>query len=322
MSTDQDQTDTAKPARLSLRDRLHAWWEGYDVPGQKGKRGKKGAADEAEAEPAAASAPVDASSGALNRFGKPLWNATRIQVAEKMWGEGLTSPGGREYTEDLVKPLGLNKTMSVLDLSAGLGGLTRTMHRVYGAWVTGLEANPMLAEYGMDYSRRARLEKQAPIEHYDPNNITVTKRYDAIISKEVFYTVSDKGALFRKLKEITKPHGQLLFIDYVLADADSMKNLKVWADTEPLEPFPITVDETKKLAARNGFDVRVAEDLTARQIGFIASALAILQTHLETHELDLETRQAVQGEVQLWGKRAEALMKGLKLYRFHALFPG
>jgi 2-polyprenyl-3-methyl-5-hydroxy-6-metoxy-1,4-benzoquinol methylase len=307
------------PFRLSIRDRLTAWWEGYDLSALK-DRAKAEAGEAAPHAPPVTGAAKGA--GALDRFGKPLWTATRIQVAEKMWGEGLTTPGGREYTESLVKPLGLDKSMSVLDLSAGLGGLTRTMHRVYGAWITGLEANPLLAEYGHAYSKKARLEKQAPVSHYDPNNFRIDRRYDAIFAKETLFTVADKGALFRQIAEAIKPGGQLLLIDYLVTSHEAMPGLRMWSDVEPVEPFPWSIDEAKETLARLRFDVRVAEDVTGRQIGFIASALSVLQTHLQSHELDAETRQAVHTEVNLWAKRAEALMKGLKLYRFHALKPG
>jgi cyclopropane fatty-acyl-phospholipid synthase-like methyltransferase len=306
-----------------MRDRLVAWWEGYDLSPLQAR--EKAEAEEAASQAATDAAPLSApagTTGALDRFGKPLWTATRIEVAEKMWGEGLTTPGGRDYMESLVKPLGLTKAMSVLDLSAGLGGLTRTIHRVYGAWVTGLEANPMLAQYGMEYSKKGGLRKQAPISHYDPNAFKIDRRYDAIFAKETLFTVADKGALFRKINESMKPGGQVMLIDYVLTSQDVLPNLKAWSDVEPQEPFPWSIDEAKETFRRLGFDVRVAEDGTAYQISSIASALSILQKHLESHELDEETRTAVTSEVGLWAKRAEALMKGLKLYRFHAIKPG
>lgn len=319
---DPDQSETAPkgPFRLTMRNRLVAWWEGYDLSALKAR--EKAERDAAEAAQAP-TGPANKQAGALDRFGKPLWTATRIQVAEKMWGEGLTTPGGREYTESLVKPLGINNTMSVLDMSAGLGGLSRTIHRTYGAWVTGLEANPMLAEYGMEYSKKANLTKQAPISHYDPNEFQMDRRYDVIFAKETLFTVADKGALFRKIHESLKPGGQLLLIDYVVTSPDVLGGLKSWSDVEPVEPFPWSIDEAKEtLQQKMKLQVHIAEDATARQIGFIASALSILQKHLESHELNDETRDAVHAEVKLWGKRAEALMKGLKLYRFHAVRPG
>jgi cyclopropane fatty-acyl-phospholipid synthase-like methyltransferase len=326
MTNPTDETDPPDapkgPFRLSMRDRLVAWWEGYDLSPLRAR--EKAEAEEAASQAAtdAAPAPPPGTTGRLDRFGKPLWTATRIQVAEKMWGEGLTTPGGQEYMESLVKPLGLNKTMSVLDMSAGLGGLTRAIHRVYGAWVTGVEANPMLAQHGMEYSKKAHLKKQAPISHYDPNAFNIDRRYDAIFAKETLFTVADKGALFRKINDAIKPGGQLLLIDYVLTSPDMLPSLRAWSDVEPEEPFPWSIDEARETLKRLGFDVRVAEDGTARQISSIASALSILQKHLQSHELDAETRTAVTTEVGLWAKRAEALTKGLKLYRFHALKPG
>ena len=78
------------------------------------------APEPAAAAPAAPAAPRPAMPGVNSRFGKPLWSATRIGVVEKIWGDGFTSPGGDDYIPELVKPLGLNPAMSVLDLAAGL----------------------------------------------------------------------------------------------------------------------------------------------------------------------------------------------------------
>ena len=41
---------------------------------------------------------------------------------ERMFGEGFTGPGGADLIRDLVKPLGLDSSMTVLDIGSGLGG--------------------------------------------------------------------------------------------------------------------------------------------------------------------------------------------------------
>src|SRR5579864_1581873 len=113
----------AEAARPSFRTRFRAWWEGYDLPprDQPAEALDAAPATAKAARPAPARADSkqpDPNAGALDRHGKPLWSATRIEVAEKLWGEGFIGPGGADYVPDLVKPLGLDKTMSVLDLSA------------------------------------------------------------------------------------------------------------------------------------------------------------------------------------------------------------
>src|SRR3954447_19600443 len=108
-----EESATGKP----WKKKLLAWWEGYDLPEE-----KKESQPQPAVEAAAPAGAKPALTGVNSRFGKPLWSASRIQVVEKLWGDVFTSPGGDDYIPELVKPLGLNPAMSVLDLAAGLGG--------------------------------------------------------------------------------------------------------------------------------------------------------------------------------------------------------
>jgi len=313
--------------KRSFRKRLHAWWEGYEAPGS-GNAAE--AHSQAAASPPAPSAPAmraqaaadpakpDPDAGKLDRHGKPLWTATRIDVAEKLWGKGFVGPGGEDYVPDLVKPLGLDKTMSVLDLSAGLGGITRMIATHSGAWVTGLELSPMLAERGAEYTKKADLTKQAPISHYDPNHLSPGRKFDAIFAKEIFFCL-DKEKILTQIKQCLKPGGQLLFTDYLLADSINLEGLGGWAEAERLEPHPWRPSETAACLKSLGFDLRIAQDMTDVQLRLIMTRLAEFHDFLQEHELDAETRHAVTVEVALWARRAEALRHGLKLYRVHCL---
>ena len=71
-------------------------------------------------------------------------------MVQRLWGDGFSSPGEAEHVMMLVKPLGLNETMGVLDLNPGLCGSTRVIADSTGAWVTGLEADADLAAAGME----------------------------------------------------------------------------------------------------------------------------------------------------------------------------
>ena len=315
-----DQTHAGEGHRPGLRTRLHAWWYGYDVAGR-----DKAAAAGAQAAAAAALTPQprdptkpDPDAGRLDRFGKPLWSATRIDVAEKLWGKGFIGPGAEDYVPDLVKPLGLDKTMSVLDLSAGLGGITRMMARHFGAWVTGLELSPALAARGADYSRKSDVAKHAPISHYDPNFLALDRKFDAVFAKEIFFCM-DMEKILTQIRGHLKPHGQLLFTDYLISDDIKVEGLGGWAEAEKLAPCPWGPGETAACLKSLGFDLRIALDMTDVQRKLIMSKLAEFHSFLSERDLDHDTKMAVTEEVALWARRAEALKHGLKLYRVHCL---
>ena len=101
----------------------------------------------------------------------PLWHAAPGEISEKMWGAGFVTPGGQIIDGHANAPLGLMKEMSVLDLSAGLGGRMRDMVDAIGLHVTGLEPDAAIAERGMQMSLKAGEVKHALIAHYDPAHL-------------------------------------------------------------------------------------------------------------------------------------------------------
>jgi cyclopropane fatty-acyl-phospholipid synthase-like methyltransferase len=312
--TDKDGSSGHGP---SLKTRLYAWWEGYDLSGLKTRKGD--VSQQASAEPQ----PSNPGPGpGMNRWGKPLWTATRIEVAEKMWGEGFNTPGGADHIPYLVKPLGLNPAMSVLDLAAGLGGTSRTMAGKYGCWVTGLEASDLMAKEGMVRSFKLGLEKKAPIETFNPEHFGYPKRVDAIVYKEGLFFVRDKEQMFDGMELALKPRGHLLITDYI-AEAEVMgaKAVQTWCDKEPLTPNLWPKDRMANAFAQRNLDLRIAEDITDTHRGLILSAIQGLVDHLERFQLDTPTKLAVMEEVELWARRVAAIEAGVRVYRFYAIKP-
>ncbi|MSO69178.1 MAG: class I SAM-dependent methyltransferase [Alphaproteobacteria bacterium] len=86
--------------------------------------------------------------------------------------------------------------MSAVNLGASLGGVSRAMASATGAWVTGYESNPELAEAGMELSTITGLAKRAPIQAYDPAAPSLKRNScNAIVSVDSLHTIPDKPAL-------------------------------------------------------------------------------------------------------------------------------
>jgi len=307
-----EKKDPGEAPHLSLKTRFQAWWEGYDLSGR-----KRGKGEEEHAPQPTHKAPDPG----MNRWGKPLWTATRIEVAEKLWGRGFNTPGGSDHVPYLVKPMGLNPAMSVLDLSAGLGGTSRTMASKYGCWVTGLEASELLAKEGMQRSFQEGLEKKAPIETYDPEHFTWPKRVDAIVYKEGMFTLRDKDQMFDGIEMALKPRGHILMTDYIVTPGTDPAGLKGWAAKEPQEPHLWTLEQMQNGFAQRNLDLRIAEDITDTHRHLTLTAIQAFVQYLEQHSMDHATKLAVMDEVELWVRRVGALEGGLRCYRFYALKP-
>ncbi|HEU0118486.1 MAG TPA: hypothetical protein VFR09_07615, partial [Alphaproteobacteria bacterium] len=121
------------------------WKDGHENPFQHGKPLPM-TAGTATPKQAPGAAPAPAAPAAP----KPIWQAPAGAILEKMWGDGFITPADAELLEPLLGAVGLTKDMSVLDLSAGLGGRMRLIAGKYGASVTGLDPDPEIAARGME----------------------------------------------------------------------------------------------------------------------------------------------------------------------------
>jgi SAM-dependent methyltransferase len=306
---------TERPLRLSSR--LRAWWEGYDLSGLVVRPQAV-----IPPEPPMEHPPIETSleGELLGRDGNPLWNSARVKIVEQLWGADFTSPGGVEQTIDLVKPFGINSKMSILDLSAGLGGVSRAIAEKYKAWVTGMEPSPFLAELGAERSLKKGLIKLAPITAYDPNNLILEKRYDGIFAKEAFFTVADKQLLFSKIAAALKPEGQFLMTDYGISNADlTNPQLVSWISSEPQEPHLWTMERTLNCLKSLKLDVRTNEDMTDLQRKLILASLGRFTQQLKSHSLDSATKKATIDEIELWARRMSAFDAGLRVFRFYCI---
>lgn len=288
--------------------RLKAWWAGEELLVRRKDSGEGPSEVEAPASARQTDVPTK------------RWDASRIRLAQDVWGKGHVAPGGDPYLVRLVKPLGLNPSMSACHLGAGLGGAGRALAEAFGVWVTGLEADPALAAAGMALSEKAGMAKKAPVHHieiesYEFNENTI----DALVSKEALFEVEDRARLLRQAVSGLKQRGQVLITDYVRAEDADPGALRAWADGEPARPQLWTMAEYQTLLTELKLDIRIAEDITAQvreQIiegwsGFLAAA-------------ERETLQAYAAvlvdETELWNRRVAEIDAGrLQVCRFHAL---
>lgn len=253
-----------------------------------------------------------------NRSSAPFWHAVPGEISEKMWGAGFVTPGGAIINGMLIKPLGLTKEMSVLDLSAGLGGLMRNTAEETGAYITGLEPDAAIAERGMQLSIRAGKSKHAPITHYDPSRLVLNRSYDCIIARETFYRAPNRPILFAVLAKHTKPHAQTAFTDYVLDPEHREKPAVVaWQNMEK-SARPAGLVEAAEEWAKVGFSLRVHEDLTDFYKTEIKIGLKRLKDFLAlgAHP-DEETAISILRRIETWELRMAAMGAGMKFYRFY-----
>ena len=218
--------------------------------------------------PAVAPVPSLIPDAALAEDDDPVWSSARISVAEALWGEGFLFPGGGAEMLHLATPLGLSAASSLLLIGAGSGGPPRCIAEEFGVWVTGYEANARLVELANERSKRAGLGRRAQVEPWDPLAPKFARRYfhHGIAIEPL------RGAAPEPLLAATslalKPGGQFVLLEVVsdlpLDPADPM--VATWArlDNRPARA-PSELEITEVLG-RHGFDVRIVEDLSRRDM--------------------------------------------------------
>lgn len=295
----------------AFRGRFEAWWEGREFVA--------GAADEPT--PDGESAPGRKVIG--YRDPARPWETARVLLLQRLWGEGFALPGGPQHAAELVKPLALNPAMTVVDLSAGLGGGVRAMAESYGIWVDGLEQDRALAEAGTQLSIMAGLGKKAPVNVFDPDKYEFRPgSCDCVLARELLYRVADKKRLLLQMATALKHGGQLLLTDFVLREpgAAGSPAVEAWRKADPMRPSPWAVqDYTLGLAACK-LETRISEDTTTAYRAMAMAGWAAFTKAAKGHRVDAEMAKCLASEVELFTRRMAALDSGdLMVYRIHAL---
>lgn len=251
------------------------------------------------------------------------WHAAPGEVLEKMWGEGCVLPGDEVLTAAMLDSLKLDKDMSVLDISAGLGVRLRHIAEKYGATATGLEPDPQIAARGMAMAIASGKGKESAIATYEPATFSVAQNYNAILAREIFYQVGNKENFFKALAAASKPQGGIAFTDYILNPEDRDKPaVKAWLGYEE-DPTPLSLVEMAEGWAKAGFTLTTHEDQTDFYRKEILAGMARLAKNLAAlPRPDAATKKTILKRTELWTHRMAALEQGLKLFRFHGVKNG
>ena len=248
-----------------------------------------------------------------------FWHAEPGEVAEKMWGEGWIMPADREISAKLMDPIGLKDRMSVLDLSAGLGQRALNIVERFGIHFTGLETDPEIALRGMARLIKHNKGKVASISSYDPAVLKLTKGYDAIIARELFYRVGAKDNFLHALRVSANKNAFVSFTDYVVDPAqNSLPAIKAWLMSEK-HVRPEGLVEMGEMWAKAGFFIISQEDLTALYKKEVVQGIKRLAIFLATNKKpDSATKGLIKQQLGLWTYRIAALDSGMRVFRFLA----
>jgi cyclopropane fatty-acyl-phospholipid synthase-like methyltransferase len=305
------ETSAPPSAKPSFKTRFKAWWEGYDL---------NDLAPPEAAEPVLGPVPAAEPAAPVPPLEQP-----HIKIAQYIWGESLTGPGGVAAILKLVKPFALDPSMTVMDFGSGLGGGTRGVSEEFGLWVNGFEPDPVMAAGGQELSIK-KGAKKAEIKHcvlkdFQPKPAS----YDCIYSSEALFALPDKEKLLAIFERSLKARGQIALTDFVRTPgtkADDPRLADFVTRDGAKGHFWLGEDYLSKMKALK-FDVRVDEDLTASYRSSIIEAWVNFTQDTAVAASARAHPDELVAEVALWSKRVAALDSGaLQLRRYYAIKMG
>ncbi len=266
------------------------------------------------APPAAHSAPAAPS----------LWPPARLAIEEELWGTGFLCPGGGPEILRLAAPIGLSAASSLLLLGTGPGGPAQFLATELGVWVNGHEADPDLAAIAARRIQRAgaAMAKRASVTGWSRHAPAFTPRsshhalaLDAIRDAAV-------PPVLAAIAESLKPHGQVVLVETVaqepLDPADPA--IAAWCRLEGRAPILPQPEAISRGLTRLGFDVRVAEDVSARHMRLAVLGWRHLVRQMARDRPAHDRAAAVVAQAELWTRRIRLMHSGrIRMMRFHAI---
>jgi cyclopropane fatty-acyl-phospholipid synthase-like methyltransferase len=220
----------------------------------------------------------------------------------------------------------LSAAASLLLLGAGSGGPVCSVATQLGAWVSGFESDQELAAVAVDRIAHKNLARRVQIETWDLKEPNFRKHfYHHGLMLEAMHGSQPERTL-TAIRDALKPGGQLMMVEMVADSPLDPSNpvVAAWARLERRDPRSLPRQETiTRILRRLGFDVRLAEDVTQRQI---QHALAGWRHAVREMERDRPSRRQAMRYVQeaeLWLLRVRLLQPGmLRLVRWHGIGSG
>ncbi|WP_189990440.1 class I SAM-dependent methyltransferase [Thalassobaculum fulvum] len=303
---------------IPLRHRLMAWWRGYDAAEYHAWQTGEGPPRGHSIEDLIPATPV---------LSTVDHTRARIDVLQRLFGPGFTSPGGPEHAVEMVKPFGLTPERSLLDLSPGLGGAAAAVVQRFGVWITGYEMDPELAEWAPGVIATLKGGDHVTVRGFAPESLSLRPNsFDCVLSRESMFVVRDRAAMLKSIHGVLRDWGQLVITDYVLpSEVEPSEQVKAWLESEDLTYKPWAKQEYEKAFAGLGFDVRVLEDRSEEHRKHIRDTFARFVENLDGSDPlaeDPARRAALIVEAERWARRAALMESGeLALYRFFLIKP-
>ena len=302
--------------------RLAAWWDGVDTDALARSRGIK-RWKRKERPASAASLPK----GETAPEPEPPPPLTRVDLLQKLWGDGFSLPGGADFALRLAGSARISKGDSCLDLAPGLGGGMRAVAQATNARMTGIETDRELAQAAIALSDAAGMSESAPIkpvsfDGLDTEDFGPAGGYAAVFMREAMFAVEGRHEMLAAIHTALREDGSLLLTDFVIdnsPDRPISQALAHWRAAEADGADPWTELEYREALEARHYDVERFDDITSKYLPLVKEGLRRFHDCLKNAKLPPETVSILMREGNLWLARSQALESGhLSVVLIHA----
>ena len=291
--------------------RFRAWWDGVE-PGAMVRQGQSASVRRNRL--IVVDAPT-AESGSSEE-----WADLRYRLWSRLYGEGFSLPGGQEVTTQFLKYIDLQKTHTVLDLAAGLGGTIRAAALQFGATVMGLEPDADVAELGMKISLIRGLEARVPISNYDPETISLADQaYDVVIIRERLAQTTGRERLLAQAEKALASNGRIVVTDLMLSRTDLRSSTQMQAMADDTEVEPWTLGEFQEECGRCGLQIALFRDETDGYRRLLLDSWTDFSNNITKETLDRPFVDALMREAEVMKRRITAINSGCLRYGYMEL---
>ncbi len=179
--------------------------------------------------------------------------------------------GGLAATLAIAERVGIEPDALVLDAGSGLGGPARLLAERFGCRVEGVDLSPDYVAIARLLTDRVGLSNRVTFTEGNLAQLPFDDaRFDLVWTQHVAMNVADRAALYRELRRVLKPGGQLAFYDPLAAEGHPDLIYPVpWAQTAETSTL-LTVAETRSVLEQAGFSITKLHDVTEEAMGWAA----------------------------------------------------
>jgi len=244
-----------------------------------------------------------------------------------LWGEGCLWPGGSDEVMRVAVPFGLSAASSLLYLGAGTVGPTLRLAGELGVWVCACESDPTLAAIAAKRVQRAgvALAKRATVQSFDPAKPAFRKAgFHHALAVEALRGPRPED-IVAAMCQAVRPGGQIAVVETVAPSPLDPSDPAVagWCRLERRDPPPPGSAWVTRPLGRLGFDIRVSEDVTARQVRLAVGGWKRVVREMKLDRPPPRRAAAAVAEAEFWLRRIHLLRSGkLRVMRWLAISNG